>query len=240
MRARTSDTNAQEQVGKSPYPVLDGPTITCAYRRVLRSGARPHTVLDVIRRVSSRATAPVVVVSYWDTVADLGPEHFADQVAAAGAAGCMVPDLHETEADRWAAAARQAGLYTPRFAPHRLTPHRLNQVVATASGWIHTPAAAGALTSDQAPLNLRGLRRSVGRLRRVTTTPIVTGVGVSTPTLAAVVRAVFVGTPFVRLFDGPLDQALRDTEDTTTAFAAAVHLADRPTRHRFLLGQADR
>ena len=215
-------------------PRLDGATIRYAYQRTLQRGARAQHILQVIEHAAS-AAAPVVVMSYWEAVAAHGPETFAQQLAEAGAAGCMIPDLPDAEAARWSEATRHAGLHNPQFAARTITRARLKQMSVEASGWIYTPASQG-LTGHQGPIDLFSLRRAAQRLRRATAIPIVTGVGVSTPilaqTIAPLVNGVVVGTPLVRLLDGPADHVPEDIGRLTAAFAAAVRSAGDSHQHR--------
>ncbi|UYM26320.1 tryptophan synthase subunit alpha [Streptomyces albus] len=70
-----------------------------------------------------------------------------------------------------------------------------------ASGWLYAPAST-APTGYRGPLDLDGLEASVRRLRSVTPLPVVAGVGISTPALAAAVSpmvdGIVVGSPVLR------------------------------------------
>ena len=214
-------------------PTFDGPVITHAYKQTLQDGIRSRDILDLIQQLTDHVTTPVVVMSYWEAAA-ANPRRFAQRLAAAGAAGCMIPDLPDHEAERWAAAAHQANIHAPQFVTRETATHRLNAATATASGWIYTPAAAGMPTGYQGPLDLTPLYRTTQLLRRTTTLPIVTGIGISTPALAAavapLVQGVIVGSAIVKLLDGPTDQAPQRIGDATAAFAAAIRATDHHTR----------
>ncbi|MFD5111668.1 tryptophan synthase subunit alpha [Streptomyces sp. NPDC058391] len=80
----------------------------------------------------------------------------------------------------------------------------------TASGWLHALVGA-APTGYRGPLDLAALSAAVRRLRSTGALPIVSGVGISTPRLAAAVTplvdAVVIGTPVVRALDQDPDRA---------------------------------
>src|SRR5690606_18353909 len=73
-------------------PLADGPTIHAAATAALAAGASFATALETCRAISERL--PVVLMIYANMVlAHGGPGQFAAILAAAGAAGAIVPDL---------------------------------------------------------------------------------------------------------------------------------------------------
>lgn len=207
-----------------PYttPFLDGPVIQSAYRRALQSG----NVLDrTVRAVEHAASLrPTVVMTYWEPVSRHGPEHLARLFADAGAAGVMVVDLPADMAARWHDTARGAGLRTPRLVSRYTPDNGLPNAVAGASGWLYAPAST-APTGYQGPLDIQALADFTQRLRAATPLPVVSGVGISTPALAArvapLVDAVVIGTPVVR--------ALATDPGQAPALANSFAQALRPT-----------
>lgn len=151
-------------------------------------------------------------------------------LADAGAVGVMVVDLPDHEAERWHSAAQGANLRTPRLVPRDTIDSDLTTLAADASGWLYAPASA-APTGYRGPLDLPSLAAFTSRLRSVSTLPVVSGVGVSTPALAAHVApladAVVIGTPIVQALDtGPAQAPL-----LTATFAQALR-PSHPTENR--------
>ncbi|MFF9511552.1 tryptophan synthase subunit alpha [Streptomyces sp. NPDC014724] len=187
---------------------LDGPVIQAAYHRALRR----RNVLDHTLRTVEHAAGlrPTVVMTYWEPVSRHGPEHLARLFADVGAAGVMVVDLPDHQAARWQAAAKDAGLHTPRLVPRRGTDTSLARVAAGASGWLYAPASTEP-TGYNGPLDIPALADFTEHLRTASPLPVVSGVGISTPTLAArvapLVDAVVIGTPIVRALTTDPDQA---------------------------------
>ena len=94
-----------------PYsdPVMDGPTIQAAAQQALERGVRTADVLRVVEAVAGTGVA-TVVMTYWNPVERYGVERFAADLAGAGGAGLITPDLVPDEASAWMAAAdRQVG-----------------------------------------------------------------------------------------------------------------------------------
>lgn len=198
---------------------LDGPVIQAAYRRALRRGnVLAHTLRTVEHAAGLR---PTVVMTYWEPVHRHGPEHLTRLFADAGAAGAMVVDLPDHQAERWQATAQDAGLHTPRLVPRHSTGPDLARVATGASGWLYAPAST-APTGYRGPLDIPALAEFTGHLRAASPLPVVSGVGISTPALAArvapLVDAVVIGTPIVRALATDPDQA----PALTAAFARAL------------------
>ncbi|WP_328844969.1 tryptophan synthase subunit alpha [Streptomyces sp. NBC_00258] len=208
--------------------VLDGPVIQAAYHRALSHG----NVLDRTLRAIEHAASlrPTVVMTYWDPVRRHGPERLARRVTDAGATGIMVVDLPGNETLRWHDTARDAGLDTPHLISRTTPDASLPAAVERASGWLYVPAST-TLTGYQGPLDIPGLADFAQRLRGTSPLPVVSGVGISTPALAArvapLVDAVVIGTPIVRaLMAGP-----GLASDVTAAFAQTLHASSLGQHH---------
>ncbi|MGW3929806.1 tryptophan synthase subunit alpha [Streptomyces microflavus] len=191
-------------------PWLDGPSISDAHEIALRAGDGIATAVETIRLVTAETDRPVFGMAYWDTVRQFGPERFVREIAAAGAAGCLIADVAGQSRARWAEAASKAGLATP-FLVDRGAEHGESEAICrAATGFVYVPAAGGQRTGYSAQLDLQALDACVDVVRRAApSTPVLTGIGVSTPMMAAAVVArcdvdgVVVGSPLVRaLSDG--------------------------------------
>ena len=93
-------------------PVLDGPVIQAAADIALRGGVR---IADVIRTVGEAYQAtgkPVLVMSYWNPIDKYGIERFSSELAEAGGAGCILPDLPVQESALWRESAARHSLAT--------------------------------------------------------------------------------------------------------------------------------
>src|SRR5690606_13197123 len=92
----------------APYsdPVMDGPVIQRATERALAAGYRTADLLRTVEAVAG-AGVPVLVMTYWNPVVRYGVAAFARDLAAAGGAGLITPDLLPDEAADWLAASDQ-------------------------------------------------------------------------------------------------------------------------------------
>ena len=88
-------------------PIADGPVIHAAGTRALAAGANLDSVLALGATVGERV--PVVAMCYANMIIARGVEAFAHALAAAGAAGAIVPDLPPEEAAEIAGALTDQG-----------------------------------------------------------------------------------------------------------------------------------
>ncbi|MCM2579682.1 tryptophan synthase subunit alpha [Streptomyces meridianus] len=212
-------------------PWLDGPVIAAAHRRALRRGDGVSTTLETVRQVSTLSDRPVVTMIYWATVLAYGPERMARELASVGAAGCLVPDVPPGYSRTWAMTAVEHGITAPLLADRGVSRDEMSATCRAARGFIYAPAATGKRTGYLAGIDLASLASFVGSARRIApTTPVLTGIGISTPELAAAavqqcgVAGVVIGSPLVRaLTDGGLDRAIPLVE----RFAASLNQAGR-------------
>ena len=77
-----------------PYsdPVMDGPTIQAAAQRALEGGVRIRDVFRTVEAVAATGT-PTIVMTYWNPVERYGVTRFATDLASAGGAGLITPDI---------------------------------------------------------------------------------------------------------------------------------------------------
>lgn len=192
-----------------PYtdPGMDGPVIQVAVDAALRAGSRVRDVFPAVRAVAD-AGAAALVMGYWNPVERYGPERFAADLAAAGGAGAITPDLIPEEAQAWVDAARRHDLDTVFLVAPSSTDERLAVVGGVARGFVYAASTMG-VTGTRAAVGGRA-EELVARTRRVTDVPIAVGLGVSDGAQAAEVArfadGVIVGSALVRaLGDGGVD-----------------------------------
>jgi tryptophan synthase alpha chain len=184
-----------------PYsdPVMDGPTIQAAAQRALEGGVRTTDVLRTVEAVAATGT-PTVVMTYWNPVERYGVERFAADLASAGGAGLITPDLTPDSGQEWIAAADAHDLDKVFLVAPSSTDQRLRYAAEACRGFIYATAVMGVTGARASTSDLAG--PLVERTRRVSDLPIGVGLGVSNGDQAAEVAAyadaVIVGSAFVR------------------------------------------
>jgi tryptophan synthase alpha chain len=199
-----------------PYsdPVMDGPTIQAAAQQALGRGVRTADVLRVVEAVAATGT-PTVVMTYWNPIERYGVDRFAADLASAGGAGLITPDLIPDSGPEWIAAADARDLDKIFLIAPSSTDERLAMTVAACRGFVYATAVMGVTGARASTSELAGplvARARKALLASGSDLPVGVGLGVSNGDQAAEVAsyadAVIVGSAFVRtLLDAGSDPA---------------------------------
>lgn len=215
-----------------PYsdPVMDGPTIQAAAQHALEQGVRTADVLRVVEAVAATGT-PTVVMTYWNPVERYGVDRFAADLAGAGGAGLITPDLTPDSGAEWIAAADEHGLDKVFLVAPSSTDERIAMTTAACRGFVYATAVMGVTGARETSSDLAA--PLVERTKAVTDLPVGVGLGVSNGDQAAEIACyadgVIVGSAFVRA----LQQHSGDlTAGLSALDALAGDLADGVRRGR--------
>ena len=190
-----------------PYsdPGMEGPVIQEAMDVAVRAGVGLRDVLPAVEAVAAAGALPVVM-SYWNPIEHYGVDRFADDLAAAGGAGVITPDLIPDEAGAWLAATERTGLDRVFLVAPSSTDARLAATVAACRGFVYAASTMG-VTGTRATVGATA-GELVARTRLVAgDLPVCVGLGVSDGDQAAEVAGfadgVIVGSAYVRrMLDG--------------------------------------
>jgi tryptophan synthase alpha chain len=150
-----------------PYsdPMMDGVTIQQAGTKALERGVRTRDAFAAVEAVAATGT-PAVVMTYWNLIERYGPDRFARDLAAAGGAGAITPDLTPDEAAEWVSVSDAHDLDRIFLVSPSSTDERLAATVAACRGWVYATSVMGvtgarAQTSSAAPELVRRIRSVV-------------------------------------------------------------------------------
>ena len=210
-----------------PYsdPLIDGPVIADAVYHALRNGTRIADVLDTVTAIADAGTA-ALVMTYWNPVDHYGVDSFARDLASAGAAGLITPDLTPEEAGPWLAAADKYQLDRVFLVAPSSTTQRIAEITAVCRGFVYAASLMG-ITGTRDALS-SSASQLVTRTREHTGLPVAVGLGVSNRAQATEVAGfadgVIVGTAFVRRLAEAQDpeQAVADVRALTADLAHGV------------------
>lgn len=210
-----------------PYsdPVMDGPVIQRATEKALAGGVRTRDVLETVASVADSGV-PIVVMTYWNPVERYGVNAFARDLAAAGGAGLITPDLIPDEADEWLSASDEHKLDRVFLVSPSSTGERIAMTAAHCRGFIYATAVMGVTgareqTSAAAPALVARVKAVAGAL------PVGVGLGVRDAAQVAEVASyadgVIVGSALVAaLADGGVEAVAGLTTQLRSGLPAAA------------------
>jgi tryptophan synthase alpha chain len=213
----------------NPYtdPGIDGPVVQRAGEAALAAGTRVRDVVPVVEALRSHApSAPVLVMSYWNPVLRYGVDAFACDLAGAGGAGLITPDLIPDEARDWIAASDAHALDRVFLVAPSSTPERLRITANASRGFVYAASTMG-VTGTRAQVGAAA-ERLVADTRAAGAAHVCLGLGVSTGDQAAEIGAyadgVIVGSALVKTLqtDRPWAARIDALQALTAELAAGV------------------
>ena len=185
-----------------PYsdPLADGPTIQAAARRSLLAGTTFDGVLAMIGKLDrSRVGVPLIAFTYFNPIFVRGVERAARELATAGFAGAILPDLSLEEAGAAAEVFASNGVPLTFLVAPTTPPERIPMIANRSNGFVYVVSRMGVTGARQA-LDASAAEL-VERLRPLTGKPLAVGFGVSTPehakAIAAYADGVIVGSALI-------------------------------------------
>ncbi len=163
-------------------PVMDGGVIQEASRVALEERhTRPPDVLRTI--AEANLDVPVAVMTYLNPVVRRGFDVFCDELKNAGVSGTIVPDLPVDESHAFSSEAASRQIDNVLLAAPGTSEQRYSAIGSASRGFVYCVATYG-VTGARRELGDTA-RRVVDALRPHTDLPLMVGVGIGTPELAA-------------------------------------------------------
>jgi len=216
-----------------PYsdPLADGPTIQAAAQRSLRAGTTFGGVLAMIAKLDRNAVAaPLMAFTYFNPVFVRGVERTARELAAAGFAGAIIPDLSPEEAGVTADAFAANGVPLTFLIAPTTPSERIRMIAERSSGFVYVVSRMGVTGAGRA---LDGsVAELVERLRPLTDKPLAVGFGVSTAEHAKAVAAYADGVIVGSALIDKIQESTGREPDAARSFCAALRAgASRATEN---------
>lgn len=211
-----------------PYsdPLADGPVIQAAATRALQQGVTLDQVLELVKTVSPELQAPLILFTYYNPILNRGIDTFMADIAAAGVAGLVVPDLPLEEIEGLLAAAAAAGIDVTLLVAPTSPLERIQAIAAQAQGFVYLVSVTG-VTGIRQEIQGR-VKDLLDGLKQTTDKAIGVGFGVSSTDQATQLQqwgadGVIVGSAFVkRLAVEDRAAALADIGDFCQSLKAAI------------------
>ncbi|WP_414570497.1 tryptophan synthase subunit alpha [Nostoc sp. CCY 9925] len=220
-----------------PYsdPLADGPVIQAAATRALQRGTKFEQVLEMVQATTPKMRSPIVLFTYYNPILHRGIEKFLQQIAAAGVAGLVVPDLPLEEAAGLLEPASAMGIDVTLFIAPTSSDERIQAIARSSQGFIYLVSLTG-VTGMRSQVQTR-VSDLLKQIRVTTDKPIGVGFGISDPEQGRQVRewgadAVIVGSAFVkRLAEGTPEQGLNAIAEFCQSLKAAIKTTNSTNTH---------
>jgi tryptophan synthase alpha chain len=211
-------------------PIADGPTLQRAAVRALEAGTTPRKVFDVARAIKRAHDVPVVVMTYYNIVHQMGVEAFCSAAEQSGVNGVIAPDLPVEEAALYKEAATRYGLDTIFLAAPSTSEARLEKLLNASSGFLYLVSANGVTGARETVQDesIAFIKRTASVIRG--RAPLAVGFGLSLPSHVWQVidngaNAAVVGSRFAQI----VEQNLDDSDKMLKMLRQCAHVLKRST-----------
>jgi len=161
-------------------PLADGPTIQYSSEQALKKHVTMKAAFALVRRLRQKGcTIPIVFFGYFNPVFSYGCTAFARDARGAGIDGLILPDLPPEEESGFARECRKQGLSVVQLVAPTTADTRAKMLVQKSQGFIYYVSLRGVTGARKAlPADLKA---HLGKLKKMTTKPVLAGFGISTP-----------------------------------------------------------
>ncbi len=184
-------------------PMADGPTIQLSSERALASGTTLHGILDVVRKVRTRSSIPIILMGYLNPIHAYGYDRFCQDASEAGVDGVLLVDMPPEESQELTVPARRCGLDVIFLLTPTSDAARISAVERLGSGFVYYVTVTG-VTGARTSVSTT-LVQELSRVKQTISLPVMAGFGISTPAQAAEVGCladgIVVGSAIVKLFE---------------------------------------
>lgn len=191
-------------------PTAEGPVIQNANLRALKGGVTTDKIFELVERLRTKVTVPMVFMTYANVVFSYGSEKFISRCAAVGIDGLILPDIPFEEKEEFQPVCRRYGvelisMVTPASAD------RIAMIAKEAEGFLYIVSSLG-VTGTRTEITT-DIASMVNIVRQNTRLPCAIGFGISTPEqaqkMASFADGVIVGSAIIKLLEKYGTQAPR-------------------------------
>ena len=156
-------------------PMADGVTIQRSSQAALKQGVSLRWILAELRAMQ-RPAAPLILMSYLNPLLNYGYERLAQDAAAAGVCGFIVPDLPFDEGEELRAALERTGVALVQMVTPVTLDARMAQVCAASQGFVYAVTMTG--TTGKNVAVPESVVEDLERVRKVAPVPVCAGFGI--------------------------------------------------------------
>ncbi len=190
-------------------PMADGMTIQRASQVALQGGFTLPWLLDELRSMQPRPTAPLLLMSYLNPLLAYGLDRLPEAAASSGVAGFIIPDLPYEESQEIRAALDRTGLALVQMVTPVTPAARLAMLCEASQGFVYAVTMTGTTGKSVAvPDEVLGY---MDRVRAVSPLPVCAGFGIRSreqvARMTGHVDGVVVGSALVEVLERGEDPA---------------------------------
>ncbi len=190
-------------------PMADGMTIQRASHVALQGGFTLPWLLEELRSMQPRPTAPLLLMSYLNPLLAYGLERLPEAAASSGVAGFIIPDLPYEESAEIRQALDRAGLALVQMVTPVTPAARLAMLCEASQGFVYAVTMTG--TTGKSVAVPDEVLRYMDRVRAVSPLPVCAGFGIRSreqvARMTGHVDGVVVGSALVEVLERGEDPA---------------------------------
>lgn len=159
-------------------PVADGPIIQIASQKALENNYSVHDYFQMVKRVRRETAVPLVIMTYANIILHYGMEKAVLEAKQSGIDGFILPDLPVEDSRTFTNLCRSHGMDFILLATETSPEKRLKKISSQSSGFLYVVSQPG--TTGKKLGITPDLYRLARKLRKMTSTPLAVGFGIST------------------------------------------------------------
>ena len=181
-------------------PAADGIVIQQASVRALERGCTADDLFNMVKRLRTKISAPMVFLTYANSIFAYGKERFMERCRDCGIDGVIVPDIPFEEKAELSGVCEKFGIAQIMIvAP--TSKERTETIARDADGFLYCVSTLGVTgIRDEIRTNMSEI---IERVRKVSDIPCAIGFGISTPEqardMASVSDGAIIGTSIVKI-----------------------------------------
>jgi tryptophan synthase alpha chain len=184
-------------------PMADGMTIQRASHLALSGGVSLAWILESLRTLPERPTAPLLLMSYLNPLLAYGLDRLPESARAAGVSGFIVPDLPYEESGELRVALETQGISLIQMVTPVTPDERLAYLCREARGFVYAVTMTG--TTGKTAVVPTEITAYLEKVRSYSSAPVCAGFGIRSAEqvrlLASSVEGVVVGSALVEVLD---------------------------------------
>lgn len=201
-------------------PLADGPVIQKAATLALQAGTTTPKILELVRTIRQTSQIPLVIMTYINSILNVGVEKFVRSFADAGLDGIIVPDLPLEESELLARHCQEAGIDLIQLVAPTTTAERLTAICQKVQGFVYCVSSVG--VTGVREVDYSQISAVIDTVRSETDVPLAIGFGIGSAQgakqAAKYADAVIVGSAIMQRF---MDEGI----DSIDTFATSIRRA---------------